>query len=122
MGTEHDVARRHCQRLRALIALNSGGSRNDELLDQLHARMRAAAASIDDLRFHQHLDTVERYARDLLSDDAHQRWAQSGLSGAAVLRLHMVGEIDAALEHLEDLETVWDLPVQVEDQDARARK
>ena len=121
MGTEHDVARRHCQRLRALIALNSGGSRHDELLDQLHARLRAAAASIDDGRFHQHLDTVERYARDLLSDDAHQRWAQAGLSGAAVLRLHMVGEIDAALAHLEDMETVWDLPVQA-DQEARARK
>ena len=122
MGMELDVARRHCQRLRALIALNSGGSRNDELLDQLHARLRAAAASIDDVRFHQHLDTVERYAHDLLSDDAHLRWAQAGLSGAAVLRLHMVGEIDAAIAHIEDLETVWDLPVEIDTQDARSHK
>jgi hypothetical protein len=103
MPFDLDAARKHCQGLRTLIVLNPGGSRNEELFAKLRARRRAAAAIIDDETCRQHLKAVERYGRELYSDDGHRTWGQLGLPGAAVLRLHMLGELDACDGRLVEL-------------------
>ena len=59
---------------------------------------------MDDETCRQHLKAVERYAHELYSDDGHRKWGQLGLSGAAVLRLHMLGELDACNDRLVELE------------------
>jgi hypothetical protein len=102
---DFEVARRHCQGLRTLIILNSGGARDDAILEKLRARRHAAMACMDDEQCRQHLNNVGRYARDLFSAEGHRPWAQAGISGPAVLRLQILGELDACLRRLVELES-----------------
>ena len=119
MPFDFEAARKHCYGIRLLIILDAGGSRNDALFAKLRARRRAAVAFIDDETCRRHLKAVERYGHELYSDDGHRKWGQLGLSGAAVLRLHMLGELDACNERLAELEAGLGAPAGLADKEGQ---
>jgi len=58
----------------------------------------AAALAADDAECSALMRTAEHYAADLFSSSAHYAWARGKTSGADILRLCILGKLDAFRE------------------------
>ena len=93
-------ARCVCQDLRTLLEADNG--LGEETLEEVQRLCEIERLVIDDPRFHDELQQVERYARYLFSGD-HRRWARGPMPGEVFLRellLDLVRSVDIRLASL----------------------
>jgi hypothetical protein len=90
-----DDALEQCGRIRELILHHSGGWADKVALDQFSIYCRAASRAAEDPDCRELMDAAYRYALDLFSATAHEKWAVGGTSGADVLRLKILGMLNA---------------------------
>jgi hypothetical protein len=88
-------AHRHYAVLRDLIIHQPGGWADAETLARVQRACRAANDTLDDGECRERLGDIERYAADLYSRTGHYKWARSATSGADVLRLLILRELNA---------------------------
>ena len=98
------VAREHCGAMRALVMRTVGGREDRESLRKLREILRSASAAIDDADCRSLLSSVERCGADLFSKSGHLKWATAHVSGADVLTLQILRELDAFEARLLRLE------------------
>ena len=90
-----DDALEQCRRIRELILHHSGGWADNDALDRFSVYCRAASRAADDPGGRDLMDAAYGYALELFSARAHEKWALGGTSGADVLRLKILGTLDA---------------------------
>ena len=90
-----DDALEQCERIRALILHHHGGWADKDALDRFSAYCRAASRAAENPNCRELMDAAYRYALDLFSASAHEKWALGGTSGADVLRLRILGTLTA---------------------------
>ena len=92
----HDLetARKHYSAMRDLIIHRRGGARDERALRKLRDLSRKAAAAVDDSDCRRLLSAVDGYGADLFSESAHLKWARTEISGADLLRLRILRELD----------------------------
>jgi|SRR6185503_2703448 len=90
-----DDALAQCRRLRELILHHRGGWADQDALDRFSVHCRAASRVAEDPDCRDLMDAAYRYALDLFSATAHEKWALGGTSGADVLRLKIIGTLNA---------------------------
>lgn len=90
----------YCARIRDLILHHSGGWADGEALQKFRLLSYAAARAATDAECAQLMRDADEYAADLFSESAHHKWAQGRTSGADVLRLSILGKLDAIRERL----------------------
>lgn len=93
----------HCARIRDLILHHSGGWADADALRKFRLLSSAAARAAEDSECSELMRTAEEYASDLFSDSAHHKWARSSTSGVDVLRLGILGKLDAFRDRLTQL-------------------
>ena len=99
----------YCARIRDLILHHSGGWADAEALRNFRLLCGATSRAADDADCDGLLRTAEQYAADLFSASAHYAWARGKTSGADVLRLCILGKLDALRARLTKLHdgVVW---------------
>ena len=99
----------HCARIRDLILHHSGGWPDADALRNFRLLSGATSRAADDVDCDELLRTAEQYAADLFSASAHYTWARGKTSGADVLRLCILGKLDALRARLTKLHggVVW---------------
>ena len=90
-----DDALAQCERIRELILHSRGGWADQAALDRFSVYSRAASRAAEDPDCRDLMDAAYRYALDLFSATAHEKWAVGGTSGADVLRLKILGTLNA---------------------------
>lgn len=85
----------YCARIRDLILLHSGGWADAEALRKFKLLSQAAVRAAADAECSELMRTAEQHAADLFSAGAHLKWAKGSTSGADVLRLSILGRLDA---------------------------
>ena len=90
----------YCARVRDLILHHNGGWADGEALRKFRLLSYAAARAAADEQCAELLRTADEYAADLFSESAHRKWAQGQTAGADVLRLCILGKLDAVRERL----------------------
>jgi hypothetical protein len=100
------IAREHCEAMRDLIVLHAGGWRDVESLKKLQHMAAAAANALDDLESKHLASVISELGVALFSADDHEKWAQGKTSGADVLRLRILREINALQGRIAYIESV----------------
>jgi hypothetical protein len=90
----------HCSRLRDLILQRRGGGADDVALRTFRNLSKAAARAADDAECVALMQSAEQYATDLFSESAHRKWTKGSTSGAYVLRLCILGDLNEFCERL----------------------
>jgi hypothetical protein len=90
-----DDALAQCERIRELVLHHSGGWADEHALDRFSVYSRAASRAAEDPDCRDLMDAAFRYALDLFSATAHEKWALGATSGADVLRLKILGTLNA---------------------------
>ena len=90
-----DDALEQCEHIRALILHHGGGWADKDALERFSAYSRGASRAAEDSDCRELMDAAYRYALDLFSATAHEKWAFGGTSGADVLRLKIIGTLNA---------------------------
>lgn len=103
--TKADDALTHCARIRDLILHHRGGWADTDALRIFGQLSCAAAGAADDEECSALLRNAEQYAADLFSASAHHNWARGKTSGADILRLCILGKLDAFRDRLVHLQT-----------------
>ena len=102
--TDLDEARAHASALRDLFLYRTGGWSDHPARLKIARLCRAAARSIDDDHCRDLLNQVRERAADLFSDDAHEKWQRSSLSGVYILRLQVLRALDSFNLRLDSIE------------------
>jgi hypothetical protein len=103
--TGADDALAHGARIRDLILSHSGGWADGDALRKFRELSRAASLAADDAECSALLSAADHYASDLFSRSAHHHWARGKTCGADILRLCILGKLEALrarLMHLRD--------------------
>jgi hypothetical protein len=87
--------REHYAALRELVIMQSGGWDDAVSRRKVCDLCQAATAELDDAECRERLRTIERYATELYSADAHRKWDRKHMSGADYLRLQMLIALEA---------------------------
>jgi hypothetical protein len=95
-----DDALVQCERIRELILHHGGGWADEYALDRFSVYSRAASRAAEDPDCRALMDAAYRYALDLFSATAHEKWGLGGTSGADVLRLKILGTLKAFRDSL----------------------
>jgi hypothetical protein len=90
----------YCARIRDLILHHSGGWADGAALWKFRLLSHAAQRAAADAECAALLRATEAYAADLFSKDEHRKWAHGRTSGPDVLRLNILGKLDAVRERL----------------------
>jgi len=90
-----DIARKHCQEIRALVSRHTGDTRDERALQQVQRACRAATSAVSDRECREHAGAVEDYACEVFA-------------GAAEFRQEMLHELGALLARLAALEALRD--------------
>lgn len=98
--TKADDALMHCARIRDLILHHPGGCADADALRIFRQLTCAASRTADDEECSALMRAAEHYAADLFTASAHHRWARGNTSGADILRLCILGKLDAFRERL----------------------
>ena len=91
----------HCSRLRDLILHRRGGGVDAAALRTFQELSRAAARAADDSECTELMRSAAQYASDLFSESAHRKWAKGNVSGAYILRLCILGDLNEFCERLQ---------------------
>ena len=94
----------YCARIRDLILHHSGGWADADELRKFRLLSSAAARATGDAECAEIMRTADQYAADLFSATDHQKWARRSASGADVLRLSILGRLDAFRERVIQLQ------------------
>ena len=105
----------YCARIRDLILHHLGGWADIAALSSFRHLSAAAGRAARDPACAELMRVADQYASDLFSDSAHAAWARGKTSGPDVLRLCILGKLDAFRERVLALRGV--APV---DRDRRA--
>ncbi len=117
------IAAKHCQAMRELIVMKAGGGQDDASLKSIRHLARAAASAVDDPDCKDLGETIIHFARHLFSTSGHAEFANGQTSGADVLRLRILREIQAFRDRLTYLEAMRATSTQQErSPDGRAPK
>jgi len=98
-----DDALAYYARIRDLILQHGGGWHDRNALEKFRLLCRAAARASGDAECAELLRSAEQYAAELFSESAHYRWTRAKTSGADVLRLCILGRLDALRDRLQRL-------------------
>ena len=90
-----DDAMSYCARIRDLILTHPGGWADLDALQRFWQLSGAAERAADDTESSELLRAAGQYAADLFSRADHYKWARGSTSGADVLRLCILGRLDA---------------------------
>lgn len=96
----------HCSRLRDLILHRRGGGVDAAALRTFQELSRAAARAADDSECTELMRSAAQYASDLFSESAHRKWAKGNVSGAYILRLCILGNLNEFSERLIQAEAL----------------
>lgn len=100
------IAAKHCQAMREFIVMHTGGRQDDASLSSLRKLARAAASAVDDSECKDLAETIIHFAAHLFSATGHAEFAHGQTSGADVLRLRILREIQAFRDRLSYLEAM----------------
>jgi hypothetical protein len=92
----------HCGRIRDLILHHSGGWADADALRKFQRLSYSAACAADDAECAELMRVADEYAADLFSEANHTKWARGRTSGADVLRLFILGKLDAFRARLQE--------------------
>jgi len=98
--TKADAALTHCARIRDLILHHRGGWADADAIRIFRQYTCAASRAADDEECSALLRIADGYAADLFSASAHGKWARGTTSGADILRLCILGKLDAFRDRL----------------------
>lgn len=90
----------YCERIRDLVLHHSGGWADADALRTFRLLSAAARRAADDAVCEEIMHSADQYAADLFSAGAHHKWAQGKTSGVDVLRLGILGKLDALRDRL----------------------
>lgn len=108
-----DEARKHHSALRDLFLYMTGGRNDRAALARVRVLCRAAARAVDDAECREKLEFVRMRAADMFSNEAHLKWERNSFSGVYVLRLQILGALDAFNVRLDSIEEMrGELPSQ----------
>lgn len=96
--------REHLAALEAVLAKSHGGWADEESLLEFRRICWAALLVANDADCQRHLDHLVQYAKDLYSDDAHQRWNVGPVFGADILRRKIRAALGALRARLNSIE------------------
>lgn len=118
------IAAKHCQAMRDLIVMHTGGWQDDASLRTIRQLARAAASAVDDADCKDLGETIIHFASHLFSVAGHAEFAHGQTSGADVLRLRILREIQAFRDRLSYLEAMRATAAQQDghSDESRARK
>jgi hypothetical protein len=94
----------YCARIRDLVLHHSGGWADADALRKFKLLSYAAARASGDGACAEIMHTAEQYATDLFSATAHHNWARRSTSGADMLRLCILGRLDAFRDRVIELQ------------------
>lgn len=89
------IAAKHCQLMRDLVIVHTGGWHDDPSLRQMHDMAAAAASAVDGKECKDFAAAITHLSTDLFSASGHEKWAHGRTSGADFLRLRILREIKA---------------------------
>ena len=98
--------REHYATLRELVVHNAGGWDDAESCARVEALCAAGMSALDDAECLQRLRSIVMQAKDLYSEDAHQKWARKNMSGADYLRLQILIALEALNTRLFFIDTL----------------
>ena len=90
-----DIARKHCQEIRALVSHHPCGARDERALQKLQQACRAATSAVSDRECRERAGSVEDYACEVFA-------------GAVEFRREMLDELDGLLARIAALEMLRD--------------
>jgi hypothetical protein len=96
--------REHLAALEAVLAKSHGGWADEESLLEFRRICWAALLVANDADCQRHLDHLVQYAKDLYSDEAHQRWNVGPVFGADILRRKIRAALGALRARLNGIE------------------
>jgi|SRR5687767_1959713 len=96
--------REHLAALEAVLAKSHGGWADEESLLEFRRICWAALLVANDADCQRHLDHLVQYAKDLYSDEAHQRWNVGPVFGADILRRKIRAALGALRARLNSIE------------------
>lgn len=99
-----EIARKQAKALREFIIVHRGGGEDDDARARVHELLMGAWV-IEDAECKKRLVDIEQCSRALFSATAHLDWARGQTSGADVLRLQMLRELDAFNSRLAAIES-----------------
>lgn len=99
-----EIARKQAKALRELIIVHPGGREDDDARARVHELLKGAWV-IQDAECKKRLMEIEQCSRALFSATAHLDWARGQTSGADVLRLQILRELDAFNSRVEAIES-----------------
>ena len=100
------IAAKHCEAMRDFIVMHPGGRQDDASLKTIRHLARAAASAVDDADCRDLGEMIIHFATHLFSPSGHEQFATGQTSGADVLRLRLLREIQALRDRLTDLEAM----------------
>jgi hypothetical protein len=96
--------REHLAALETVLAKSHGGWADEESLLEFRRICWAALLVANDADCQRHLDHLVQYAKDLYSDDAHQRWNVGPVFGADILRRKIRAALGALRARLNGID------------------
>jgi len=90
-----DLARKHCEDMRELVARHAGGARDERALQKLQQSCRAATSAVGDRECRERAGALEDYACELFI-------------GAGHFKAEMLRELDALVARIAALEALRD--------------
>jgi len=90
--------------MRELIIHHRGGWRDEQSIWQMQQFCWAALGAVEDSECMECIKSIQSYASDLFSEFYHHRWARRHMTGADVLRLQILRELEAFYARLVVLE------------------
>jgi hypothetical protein len=93
--SDPQAARRLCLSLREIVFHQFGGWKDEDTLHDFEYLCDRTLEQVDDEACRRKLELARRYAAELFSDDAHQKWDCGSVAGADVLRLEIIQLLDA---------------------------
>ena len=101
-----DIAGTQCQAAREVVLFHDGGRHDEPTLHRLQQMLQLASAAVGDGECKSYFEAALRYAKDLFSDSAHEKWARASTSGTDFLRLQILRELDNAKQRLAEIEAM----------------
>ena len=90
-----DIARKHCQEIRELVARHPGGACDERALQKLQQACRAATSAVSDRECRERAGALEDYACEVFA-------------GAAEFRREMLDELEGLAARIAALEALRD--------------
>lgn len=95
-----------CESIRQFIIHNPGGREHTSALTQIRELLASADAAVEDYECKRLVRLIEHAASELFSAIEHEKWARGQTSGADVLRLQILRDLDAFKNRLTTIEAM----------------